>query len=65
MVVLFGDQSKSVQSITPFAAEFRLVDIGSAAFVNHATQLLDFTLGQVQIARVAAYKNFATVPFNH
>src|SRR5262245_2752760 len=51
MVVLFSDQSGNVQSITPYAAEFRLVTAGrhSAPFTNHAVETLDFASGEVRV----------------
>jgi len=52
LLALFTDQSRNVRKIKPHKAEFRLVtpQPGSVPFVNHATQLLDFSTGEVQIA---------------
>ena len=51
MIVLFEDQSKNVQRITPFQMEFRMITSvrPPAPFTNHALELLDFTAGEVQI----------------
>jgi RES domain-containing protein len=77
MVVLFQDQSKNVQSITPHEVEFRLVtsDTPPAPFTNHATDLLDFAAGEVRVIpspnphpphpSLDAYRDWTTVEFNH
>jgi len=71
MVVLFDDQSTSLASILPYSVEFRLVDVTGMPFNNHATQILDFTAGEVRfpgaIPSVAAtaYSNWQRVSFNH
>jgi hypothetical protein len=71
MVVLFSDQSANVQSITPFAVELRLVTAGPAAlpFSNQATEILDFTAGEVKLTGtpqgIAAYGVWQRVEFHH
>jgi hypothetical protein len=70
LVVLFEDQSTNVHSIDPYEAEFRLIDQNGDPFHNHATQLLDFTAGEVRFPGAAppygaAYKNWRRVEFNH
>jgi RES domain-containing protein len=77
LVVLFQDQSKNVQSITPYEVEFRLITSGDppAPFTNHAVDLLDFTAGEVR-ARLSpgspgphptptAYQDWTRIEFNH
>ena len=51
IVVLFADQSANLARITPYEVEFRLMTAGpaAAAFFNHATQVLDFTAGEVKV----------------
>jgi len=70
LVVLFQDQSSNVQSITPHEVEFRLIDEHGKPFHNHATQLLDFTAGEVRFTGTtpshgAAFKDWQRVAFNH
>jgi hypothetical protein len=77
MVVLFEDQSKNVQRITPFEVAFRLITSGPSPspFTNHAADLLDFTAGEVQLtphpvagnpqAGIGPYQAWAQVEFNH
>jgi hypothetical protein len=77
MVVLFEDQSKNVQRVTPFEVEFHLIQPGhpSAPFTNHAADLLDFTAGEVRLTPhpvqgapqggIAPYHDWARVEFNH
>jgi RES domain-containing protein len=71
MVVLFDDQSGNVQSITPSPVEFRLVTAGSPAvpFTNHATEVLDFTAGEVTLPGtppgMATYANWHRIEFHH
>ncbi len=77
MVVLFQDQSKNVQSITPHEVEFRLITSTHppTPFTNHATDLLDFAAGEVRVITVAnpapvqpaldAYRDSTRVEFNH
>jgi hypothetical protein len=71
MVVLFNDQSGNVQSITPYTVEFRLVTAGPHAmpFTNHATEFLDFTAGEVELAGtplgIATYANWHRIEFHH
>ena len=77
MVVLFQDQSKNVRGIIPHEVEFRLVTSSQppAPFTNHATDLLDFTAGEVRVVlnsgisgphpALSAYQNWTRVEFNH
>jgi hypothetical protein len=77
MVVLFQDQSKNVQSITPHQVEFRLMTSGDppAPSTNHATDLLDFAAGEVRVIpgsnphpphpSLDAYRDWTRVEFNH
>lgn len=74
MVVLFDDQSGNVASITPYAAEFRLLTRAGAPFVNHAVDELDYSAGEVRIsapglaplpAALASFAVWQRVPFNH
>jgi hypothetical protein len=71
MVVLFNDQSGNGQSITPYTVAFRLVTAGPHAvpFTNHATEVLDFTAGAVQITGtpqgITTYGNWRRVEFHH
>jgi RES domain-containing protein len=71
MVVLFHDQSGNVQSITPYTVEFRLVTAGPPAvpFTNHATEVLDFTAGEVMLTGtpqgIATYANWHRIEFHH
>jgi RES domain-containing protein len=71
MVVLFNDQSGNVQSITPYTVEFRLVtaDPPAAPFTNHATEVLDFTAGEVKLTGTplgnATYANWHRIEFHH
>jgi RES domain-containing protein len=71
MVVLFSDQSGNVRNITPFAVEFPLVTSAPHAppFTNHATEVLDFTAGEVKLSGTpqgcATYANWQRVEFHH
>lgn len=72
MIVLFNDQSNNVQSITPYDIELRLIDIHGQPFYNHATEILDFTTGQVRIpgstfpsAGGSSFSSWRIVNFNH
>jgi hypothetical protein len=77
MVVLFRDQSGNLRRITPYDVDFRLVTAGSVptAFFNHATEVLDFTAGEVKVLPPASgarlppalghYVNWRRVDFNH
>jgi len=77
MVVLFGDQSGNLARISPYEVEFRLVtgDSPPAAFFNPATQVLDFTAGEVRVlprvpgtrlpTALRPYSNWRRVGFNH
>lgn len=71
MVVLFNDQSGNVQCITPYIVSFRLVTAGLHAgpFTNHATEVLDFTAGEVKLTGtplgIATYANWHRVEFHH
>jgi hypothetical protein len=70
MVVLFNDQSRNVQSITPYTVEFRLVTAGPLAvpFTNHATETLDFTAGEVKLTGtplgIVTYANWHRIEFH-
>jgi RES domain-containing protein len=71
MVVLFQDQSSNVQSVTPYAVEFRLVTAGPhvAPFTNHATEILDFTAGEVKLTGapqgIATYAHWHRIELHH
>jgi RES domain-containing protein len=71
LIVLFQDQSKNLKDITPFDADFRLIQRHppGGPFTNHATQMLDFFAGHVQISGTPSgkttYGAFAPVPFHH
>jgi hypothetical protein len=78
MVVLFGDQSKNVRTITPYEVEFRLIVPGPAPRVpiaSHATDELDYLAGEVRIlppsppaalpAALAPFAAWTVVTFNH
>jgi RES domain-containing protein len=77
MVVLFNDQSGNLARIIPHEVEFRLVTAGMphGPFVNHATQVLDFTAGEVRMnppssgarlpSALKAYSSWSRVEFNH
>jgi RES domain-containing protein len=71
MVVLFNDQSRNVQSITPYGVEFRLVTAGPPAlpFANQATEVLDFTAGDVKLTGtplgIATYVDWLRIEFHH
>jgi hypothetical protein len=58
MVVLFEDQSKNVQTITPHEVEFRLIAPAhppTVPFASHATDLLDYLAGEVRIVATPAH----------
>ena len=77
MIVLFEDQSKNLQNITPFELHFRMITSASPAtpFTNHALETLDFTAGEVQIVAASSsagphpasgvYSSWTRVEFNH
>ena len=77
MIVLFQDQSKNIQSITPYEVEFRLMTSADppTPFTNHAVDLLDFTAGEVRVVLapglqgphpvLAAYSDWTRSEFNH
>jgi RES domain-containing protein len=77
MLVLFHDQSSNVSQIRPYEVEFRLITTGRTPgpFINQATQLLDFTAGEVRInpgppgatlpATLNSYSYWTRVRFNH
>jgi RES domain-containing protein len=77
MVVLFHDQSKNVQSITPYEVEFRLITSAHppSPFTNHASDLLDFTAGEVRVVPapgpqgphpvLAGYSDWTRIEFHH
>lgn len=70
MIVLFDDQSKNVDLI-PFTIECRVITPPPATpFVNHLTELLDFTAGDMRFtgampAGLAGYAAWTRVSFNH
>jgi hypothetical protein len=52
MLVLFDDQSKNLQAITPLEVEFRLLRPGpppKVAFASHVTDLLDYLASEVRV----------------
>jgi hypothetical protein len=52
MIVLFDDQSKNLQAISPYEVEFRLIRPGhppAVAFASHATDLLNYLAGAVRV----------------
>jgi RES domain-containing protein len=71
MVVLFEDQNRNVQSITPYTVEFRLITAAPAAlpFTNHVTEVLDFTAGEVKLTGtplgITTYANWHRIEFRH
>jgi len=79
MVVLFDDQSKNLQSITPYEVEFRLITTGHlpprVPFASHVTDLLDYLAGEVRVVAPPApavlppalvpFAAWTVVPFNH
>jgi hypothetical protein len=78
MVVLFDDQSRNVQAITPYDVEFRLLTPGPpprVPFASHATDLLDYRAGEVRVLAPPGLASLAPallpfgawtlVPFNH
>jgi hypothetical protein len=71
LIVLFDDQSRNVQSIAPYTVEFRLVTAGSPAlpFTNHATEVLDFTAGEVKLTGtplgIRTYTDWRRIEFHH
>jgi RES domain len=70
LIILFDDQSSHIQSIIPHEVEFRLITVQGGPFINHAQDLLDFTVGEVRMPWAqptggAAYQNWQRVEFNH
>jgi hypothetical protein len=78
MVVLFDDQSKNLQSITPYEVEFRLITPGPSPrtpFASHVTDLLDYLAGEVRVLAPPAptvlppalipFAAWTVVPLNH
>jgi hypothetical protein len=71
LIILFQDQSSNVQQITPYEIDCRLVNINGTPFYNHATEILDFTAGEVTLtgspmpAGGAVYSNWHGVNFKH
>ncbi len=76
--VLFDDQSKNVGRITPYEVAFRLITPArhpTIAFASHATDLLDYLAGEVQViappppaalpAPLLAFAAWTLVLFNH
>lgn len=70
LVVLFEDQSSYVQRITPYPVEFRLIDSAGNPFTSHASDILDFTAGEVRFVghtprRYRHYRAWQRIGFNH
>lgn len=70
MVVLFDDQSANVKDIAYYPIDFRLIDINGIPFIDHATQVLDFTAGAVRFSGTAptsgtVFTSWQTIRFNH
>jgi hypothetical protein len=74
MIVLFDDQSKNVQTITPYEVEFRLIQAGAppvVPFTSHITDSLDYLAGEVRIiapalpAALAPFATWTMVRFHH
>lgn len=70
LVVLFYDQSPNVSHITPHPVDFRLIDVDGMPFINHTTQVLDFTAGEVRFSGMApvagtGFTSWQTIRFNH
>ena len=78
MLILFNDQSKNLQSITPYEVEFRLISPGAAPripFATHITDQLDYLAGEVRIvapptlgalpSALTPLTAWTVVPFNH
>jgi hypothetical protein len=74
VVVLFDDQSGNVASITPYDVEFRLLTPARARFTSHATDPLDYLVGEVRVLSTGvvpgstALRGFGAwceVSFNH
>jgi hypothetical protein len=74
MVVLFDDQSGNVASITPYDVEFRLLTPAGVPFASHATDRLDYLVGEVRVLppgpaalppALGAYAGWTRIPFNH
>ena len=78
MVVLFDDQSKNLQSITPYEIELRLIRPGHpppVPFVSHAADELEYLAGEVRIISppapavlppaLAAFAAWTIIPFHH
>jgi hypothetical protein len=68
MVVLFDDQSKNLQAITPYEVEFRLIRPGhppTVTFAGHVTDSLDYLAGEVRVIPPAApaVLSLALLPF--
>lgn len=70
LVVLFYDQSSNVKQIKFYPIDFRLIDVSGMPFSNHATQVLDFTAGEVRFSGIAptagtVFTSWQTIRFNH
>jgi hypothetical protein len=70
LIVLFEDQSRNLQKITPHSVEFRLITSYGVPFVNHTHDILDFTAGEVRMPSSQpvggmAYGNWQKVTFHH
>jgi RES domain-containing protein len=49
MVVSFEDLSGNVYSITPHPLDLRLITLSGASFINHLSDILDFTAAEARI----------------
>lgn len=73
LIVLFENQTNNVHSIIPYQLEYRLVTSGGVPFINHAQDVLDFTVGEVRIVSSTLpamavggnYQYWQRVQFNH
>ena len=72
VVALFADQSKNIKNIQAFDVDFRLLrrrPPPPGPFTNQATDVLDFTAGEIQIRGApsgnASYNGFTRVAFHH
>jgi hypothetical protein len=78
MVVLFDDQSKNVQAITPYEVEFRLLVPGPpprTPLTSHVTDQLDYLAGEIRVTAPPApatlppvlvpFVGWTLVPINH
>ena len=71
-------RAKTLQAISPYEVEFRLLRPGhpaGVAFANHVTDLLNYRAGEVRVIAptapaavppaLAAFAAWTVVPFNH